>query len=262
MRFASLGSGSRGNATLVEEGRTRLLVDCGFSAREAERRLQRLGCDPAELGGILVTHEHNDHLHGVHTLARRYGLRVWMTPGTWSACAEAAARAKQGRRPVAAPELFSSHEPFAVGDLRIEPFPVPHDAREPTQFIFSNGAVRLGVLTDLGRATAHIERQLDGCQALMLECNHDAQMLAEGAYPASVKARVAGSQGHLSNEQAAELLKRLDCPRLQHVVAAHLSEQNNIPALARTALSGALDCEPDWITLASQREGFGWRELN
>ena len=262
MRFASLGSGSRGNATLVEEGSTRLLVDCGFSAREAERRLLRLGCEPGQLSGILVTHEHNDHLHGVYTLARRYGLRVWMTQGTWRAGEETAARTARSLRAWGMPELFSSHEPFTVGDLRVDPFPVPHDAREPSQFLLSNGAVRLGLLTDVGRTTAHIEAQLDGCHALVLECNHDVQMLAEGRYPASVKARIAGPQGHLSNAQAAALLGGLDRSHMQHVVAAHLSEQNNAPALVRAALSAALDCEPHWITLASQREGFGWRNVD
>lgn len=252
MRFASLGSGSRGNAALVQAGRTCVLVDCGFSVRETVVRLERLGVAPEAIAAILVTHEHNDHVSGVGPFARRFGTPVWMTQGTWT-------RFTGGELPQV--RLFNCHEPFAVGDLAVEPFPVPHDAREPCQFVFGDGAVRLGVLTDVGRATQHIEACLDRCEALLLECNHDPHLLATGPYPPSLQARVAGALGHLSNGQAAALLARIDQARLQHVVAAHLSEKNNRPALAQQALAGALGCGADWIGLASQDEGFGWREI-
>jgi phosphoribosyl 1,2-cyclic phosphodiesterase len=138
---------------------------------------------------------------------------------------------------------------------------VPHDAREPVQYVFSDGDRRLGVLTDTGCVTPHIERCLDGCDALVLECNHDSEMLRRGAYPPQLKTRIAGRLGHLDNAAAAALLATLDRRRLQHVVAAHLSEQNNCPELARAALAGALGCGSEWIGVADQETGFGWREL-
>ena len=253
MRFAWLGSGSRGNAGLIEAGQTRLLLDCGFTAKETERRLARLGLEPADLAGVLVTHEHRDHIAGVSVLARRHRLPVWMTPGTHRQAGDL------GELPGLA--LFNCHEPFAVGDLQVEPFPVPHDAREPSQFVFSDGARRLGVLTDAGRSTPHVEAVLAGCDGLLLECNHDADMLADGPYPPTLKARVGGGHGHLSNAQAAELLGRLDTARLQHIAALHLSEENNRPGLAREALGAALGCGPDWVATAGQAEGLDWRQL-
>lgn len=252
MRFASLGSGSRGNATLVEAGATRLLVDCGFSCIEVEKRLARLGCEAAQLDAILVTHEHSDHIGGVERLARKYGLGAWMTPGT-------AAAARIGDPAVV--RHFSSHEPFAIGDLEIHPLPVPHDAREPCQFVFSDGRCRTGLLTDVGSITSHMLRSLQALDALVLECNHDPRMLADGPYPPRLKARVGGDYGHLSNAQAAGLLGRLDLGRLQHLVAAHLSEKNNRPALARAALAPVLGCREAEVEVAGQDSGFGWREL-
>lgn len=252
LRFAFLGSGSRGNGLLVQAGRTQVLVDCGFSADEAERRLARAGTAPEHLAAILVTHEHGDHIGGVARLARRHGLSVWMTPGT---------RASGRCKGCGAVGTFSSHEPFVIGDLEIRPFPVPHDAREPSQFVFTDGEHRLGLLTDTGCITPHIEACLDGVDALLLECNHDLDLLRHGRYSPRLKRRVGGRFGHLSNAQAADLLARLDQSRLQHVVAAHLSEENNRPELAAAALAGALGCHPDWITIAHQDHGLDWRHL-
>lgn len=252
MRFACLGSGSRGNATLVEEGGTSLLIDCGFSVRETERRLARLGRSADQLTGILVTHEHADHVQGVAKLARKHKLRIWTTRGTWAA---------QGDSDVPAVTYIDCHERFAVGDLEVQPFPVPHDAREPAQFVFGNGEVRLGVLTDTGCVTPHIERVLAGCDGLFIECNHDEQLLAGGDYPPSLKRRVGGRFGHLSNRQAGELLAGLAHGALRHVVAAHLSDRNNTPDHARAALSSALDCEQDWIGVAAQDDCLDWRDL-
>lgn len=255
MRFALLGSGSRGNATLVEEGNTCLLVDCGFSVREVARRMARLGTSPERLSAILVTHEHNDHLAGVGALARKYRIPVWLTAGT-----AAAGKKRLGELPQR--ELLNCHGDLVIDDLVLHPFPVPHDAREPCQFVFSNGDKRLGLLTDTGRSTRHIERQLDACDALILESNHDPQMLADGPYPPALQARVGGGLGHLSNGQAAEILQRIDSASLQHLVAAHLSEKNNRPELAVDALSAALGCEREWITLADQDGGLDWREIS
>lgn len=253
MRFASLGSGSRGNAGVIEEGRTRVLLDCGFSARETQRRLARLGVDPSDLTAVLITHEHADHIGGAAVLARRFKLPLWVTPGTRARLPELA--------DVPGLALFNCHAPFALDGLEVRPFPVPHDAREPAQFVFGNGHRRLAVLTDAGHVTPHIESVLDGCDGLLLECNHDPKMLAGGPYPPALKERVAGGHGHLSNGQAAALLEGLDTGRLQHVVAMHLSEKNNRPELARAALSAALGCEPGWVTTADQADGFEWRDL-
>ncbi|MEO5574284.1 MAG: MBL fold metallo-hydrolase [Gammaproteobacteria bacterium] len=253
MRFASLGSGSRGNATLIEQDNTCILVDCGFTLKELERRLARLHKDAAELTAVLITHEHADHVSGVGMLARKYTLPVWMTPGTWSA-------ARFGELPSL--QFFSSHETFAIDALEIHPFPVPHDAREPSQFVFSNGTHRLGLLTDTGSCTPYIERMLNACDALLIECNHDSAMLVEGSYSPALKYRVGGALGHLSNAQAAHLLTRLDCSRLQYLIAMHLSEKNNTPALVRQSLSAALDCTPEWVGIADQYAGLAWRELS
>lgn len=249
IRFASLGSGSKGNALLVESGATRVLLDCGFGPRELARRLARLAIVPESIAAVLITHEHADHVGGAARCAARYGWRVHASFGT-----AAASRQLEGV-PV---HRFDSHTAFAIGDLEIHPYPVPHDAREPTQFVFSDGASRLGVLTDAGSITPHIVAMLKECAALVLECNHDAAMLANGRYPPPLKQRIAGAYGHLDNGQAAELLRAIGSARLRHVVAAHLSEENNRPELARAALADALNCTSDWIGVATQNDGVGW----
>lgn len=254
MRFASLASGSRGNALVVESGGTRLMLDCGLAPRETERRLVRLDLAPSDIDAVLVTHEHSDHADGALAFAARHGIKVWLTHGTWRAIAPATPPDERAH-------IIDSHTPFAIGDVEVRPFPVPHDAREPAHFVFSDGARRVGVLTDTGTSTPHIEAMLTGCEALVLECNHDARMLAEGSYPAWLKSRVGGAFGHLANEAAARLLAALDTGSLQHIVAAHLSQENNTPDLARKALSGALNCEPDWIGVAGQEHGFDWRSV-
>jgi len=253
IRFASLGSGSAGNALLVESGATCLMIDCGFGLRETVSRLQRAGRQPADLTGILVTHEHGDHLGGVFRLARKYALPVWMTHGTWSASRETDAGLDL--------RIIDSHRSLTVGELEVLPFPVPHDAREPVQYVFADSRHRLGVLTDIGEITPHVRAMLSGCDALVLECNHDARMLAESAYPASLKRRIAGRYGHLENSVAAALLDQIDCSKLQHLVAAHLSERNNLPTLALAALARVLGCEEAWIGVATPECGFDWREL-
>ncbi len=258
MRFASLGSGSRGNALVVETdekgAKTRVLLDCGFGPRELALRLARLGLVPDDLDAILVTHEHSDHSAGVYKCARRHGLKVFLTHGT-----QAAMPRDRGEPPLLA--IIDSHAAFAIGALEIRPFPVPHDAREPVQFVFCDRHHRLGVLTDTGGATPHIIAMLDACDALVLECNHDSEMLNRGDYPWHLKQRIAGRFGHLDNQAAARLLAALDRSRLQHLVAAHLSEHNNTPQLARAALAGAAACAEEWIVIASQNEGSFWREL-
>jgi phosphoribosyl 1,2-cyclic phosphodiesterase len=254
VRFACLGSGSKGNAWLVQAGRTRVMVDCGFGPREATRRLSRLGLAVDELDAILVTHEHSDHGRGAAKLAGRAGCAVWMSHGSQIMLAAT------GEGPEVV-RVILGHTAFALGDLEITPYPVPHDAREPLQFLFSDGATRFGLLTDAGHATPHMEARLADCDALALECNHDVAMLEAGRYPAALKRRILGRYGHLDNETAAALLAKVAGPRLKHVVAAHLSQENNSPDLARAALAGALGCGPDWIAVADQEDGLDWREI-
>lgn len=253
MRFASIGSGSRGNATLISHKETTLLVDCGFSARETEKRLQRLQFDANALSAIVVTHEHADHINGVRVLARKYDLPVYATPGTAGCLPEDVASLVQE---------FNCHETFAIGDIEVDPFPVPHDAREPSQFVFSDGQHRVGLLTDVGMTTPVIENALSGCDALLLEANHDMTMLENGDYPDHLIYRVSGRFGHLNNVQSASILKNIDTSRLQHIVAMHLSEKNNSPTIVSPLFADALNCEADWIGIASQDNGFEWRQLS
>jgi phosphoribosyl 1,2-cyclic phosphodiesterase len=254
MRFASLGSGSEGNGLVVEAGASCVLIDCGFGVKETAVRLGRLGLAPESVSAILVTHEHADHAHGVAAFAIRYRIPVWATFGTLTAVGE---RFDGVERVYG----FDSHETVVVGALAAQPFPVPHDARDPVQFVVTDGAHRLGVLTDIGASTIHVEARLSGCDALVIECNHDLDLLANGDYPFSLKQRIAGPFGHLDNAAAAGIVARIDTSKLKHVVAAHLSQQNNTPAAARAALCAALNCAPDWIDVADQASGFGWRDL-
>lgn len=257
MRLCSLGSGSSGNATLIEAGdgahTTRVLVDCGFSLRELTLRLARRGVDVRTIDAVFVTHEHGDHVGCARALARRHGTTLWTSAGTWAALDDAASP----------PTLRTARagEPIAVGALELRPFAVPHDAREPLQLTVSDGGRRLGLLTDLGETDATIAEHLDGCDALLLECNHDRDLLANGPYPAFLKRRVGGERGHLANDQAAALLRRCAHRGLRHVVAAHLSVQNNRPDLAVAALSAALGAAATAITVADADEGCRWIEV-
>ncbi len=259
MRFCSLGSGSGGNATVVEarEGHHthRVVIDCGFSLREFETRLARAGLHPSDLHAVFVTHEHGDHVGCALTLARRHNLPLWTSRGTW--------------RAIGSPEnsgvdlrFARDGEAIEIGSLRLLPYTVPHDAAEPLQLRCSDGARHLGVLTDAGSATAHLLERLRGCDALLLECNHDAELLAQSRYPASLKARIGGRHGHLSNDTAAEILRECGHAGLRHVVAAHLSEQNNTPDLARAALAAACGAAASDIVVADPAEGFGWLAID
>ena len=257
LRFSSLGSGSEGNALIVEvksvSRTTRIMMDCGFGLAETERRLARLGLSPSDLDGIAVTHEHSDHIGGVARLARKHSIPVWLTHGT-------AKVLRDNSVPAVLLHYVDPHQAFEIGDIHVTPYYVPHDANEPVQYVFSDGHKRLGVLTDTGTLTTHIEETLSGCNALVLECNHDLDMLMNGPYPVSLKRRVAGKFGHLDNATSAQLLTRIDCTKLTHLFAAHLSSSNNLPELARSALAEAMNCEPAWIGIAEQDAGFDWRD--
>lgn len=252
MQFSSLGSGSRGNSTLIEADGTLLLIDCGFSMRETERRLQRLCREMQQVTAILVTHEHGDHVRGVASLAKKYNIQVWSSRGTAKA-----AKLEE----LQYWHCIDIHQGFEINSIQIQPIPVPHDAKEPCQFIFSDGDWRLGLLTDTGSITPYIEEQYTACDAFILEANHDEAMLANGSYPASLKHRVGGNYGHLNNGQAKDLLNAIDTSKLQYLVASHISDKNNTVALARNKMSEALDTDASWIDVASQDEGLDWRVL-
>lgn len=256
MRFASLGSGSAGNALIVEVKQTRLMLDCGFGIKETLARLARLHLGPDDINGIVITHEHDDHAGGAFKFAAKYNIPIWLTYGTLKMVTRylPVQHALQLH-------VIDSHKVFSVQDIEVQPYPVPHDAREPIQCVFADGNHSLGVLTDVGRSTPHIEAKLTGCSALVLECNHDAAMLRDGPYTWSLKKRVGGDLGHLENSDSANLLSRLDNSKLQHLLAAHLSAKNNTPLLAKTALANVLGCDQSWIGIADQMQGFDWRVI-
>ncbi len=255
MRFSSIGSGSAGNGLVVEQSSTRLLLDCGFGLRDTEQRLARIKLTPNQITGILITHEHEDHAGGVFKLARKYRIPVWLTHGTFKMVERNLPTEPLDLR------IIDSHSAFSINEIQVTPFPVPHDAREPVQYTFTNGDKKLGVLTDTGCSTPYIQEMLSACDGLVLECNHDIDMLMNGVYPMSLKQRVGGKLGHLDNASAAHILSKLDNNRLKHIIAAHLSEKNNQPALAINALSDVLNCEKEWIGVADQETGFDWREI-
>jgi phosphoribosyl 1,2-cyclic phosphodiesterase len=252
LRFTSLGSGSRGNASLVEFGSTLLMIDCGLPCKIVEERLRAVDRQPRDVTAILVTHEHADHAQGVATFAKRHNTPVWMTPGTASALPTTITRVNH----------LSCHRELTVGGIGVQPYPVPHDAREPCQFTFTAAGRRLGMLTDAGHVTPHMYERLGVCDALALECNHDLESLQRGPYPESLKARVASKFGHLNNGQTTELLARLDSSRVQWVLGLHLSERNNSPDHVRAALKPALENARFPLHLATQDAPTAWLALD
>jgi phosphoribosyl 1,2-cyclic phosphodiesterase len=248
LRFASLGSGSRGNALLVESDDTLVMIDCGLARGDLEERFRRVGRSPADVTAILVSHEHGDHSRGVRAFLRRYRVPLWLTCGTASAIP----------RPPSL-SLLSCHRPLKIGSIDVEPFPVPHDAREPCQFVFSAGGRRLAVLTDTGHVTPHVRERLAGCDALAIESNHDLAMLMASSYPDSVKARVASRYGHLSNAQAAALVDAIGHGGLQWIVGLHLSERCNSETSVRAALDDVLArLRSTVLHLATQDDASDW----
>lgn len=257
LRFTSLGSGSGGNATLVESRPgggappTRVLIDCGFAPRQLAIRLAARGLRLADIDALFVTHEHSDHVGGVLNLQRRHGTVVWASAGTWD---QASAKVED------APgcQIARDGQAIVVGSITLLPFAVPHDATEPLQLTCSDGQHRVGILTDLGEPTDAVAHALQGCDALLLETNHDSAMLAAGAYPTWLKRRIGGHRGHLANDQSAALLDACRHDGLRHVVAAHLSRQNNRPELALAALRNAIGSATAQCTVADAVSGCPW----
>jgi phosphoribosyl 1,2-cyclic phosphodiesterase len=257
LRFKSLGSGSSGNATLVEAQSgahtTRLLIDCGIRLRDLEARLIEAGTSAEELDAIFITHEHGDHIGCARSLVKRYSTPLWMSQGTWLAINDDAWSPHQDLLNIARDGCT-----IEIGALQAMPFTVPHDAREPLQLRCSDGNRHLGLVTDLGHASSHVIESLQGCNSLLLEANHDPALLQASAYPSFLKQRVAGPWGHLANHAAADLLARVKHVQLSFVLAAHLSERNNTPELVRSSLSEALGCAPLDIAVADPISGSAW----
>lgn len=257
MRFCSLGSGSAGNATLIEVTSglvpSRLLIDCGLPFKHLDERLAKRGLCFKDIDAVFVTHEHSDHAGCVRQLAVQERLPIWMSRGTYAAL---------GRPDLARLERFAyDDEPIIVRDLVLHPFTVAHDAKEPLQLTVTDGHKRFGLLTDLGHVTPHVLTRMQHLDAVVLEFNHDETLLQASKYPAFLKQRIAGGYGHLSNFQAADLLKGIAHKGLRYVVAAHLSEQNNHPELVRDVLMSVTNGVDSEIYIANAEAGFDWLQM-
>lgn len=253
IEVASLGSGSNGNATLVRTAETTLLLDCGFTLKETLKRLSQLGVDPSAIDAVLVTHEHGDHLKGVGPLSRKFRLPVWMTCGTYNATRD---------KRIADLHLFHAHgHTFEIGDIRLAPFPMPHDAAEACQFIFQHDHHRVAALTDLGAPSRFVLEQVREVDLLILETNYDPDMLRSGPYPPGLQNRISSNWGHLSNFQAGELLNSIDHPRLQRVLLGHLSEKNNQPALALDTVAAHVSDGRQRLQVLQQHACSNWIRL-
>jgi phosphoribosyl 1,2-cyclic phosphodiesterase len=261
-RMAVLGSGSAGNATCIEGGGARVLLDAGFSCRELAVRLQSVGVEPYRLDAILITHEHADHIRGAALFSQKHKVPVYCTAATFRAAG--LQRAEVHGHGVFAHVEVEAGRAFAIGGLGLLPFPVPHDAVDTVGYAVTCNEARLGYATDLGHQTAPIREALQDCDTLMLESNHDVGMLRSGPYPEVVKERVLGRHGHLDNETAAALLCDVATERTRRVVLAHLSRTNNRPALALQAARGEFERRgrraPD-IQPAVQASPSGWMEV-
>jgi len=235
-----LASGSRGNSTVVQSSTTRILVDAGLSCRETFKRMKAAGDDPHSLSAIVITHEHTDHVHGLAVLSRKLNIPVYMTGATHHAWARAIRDATGEAPQVPQLEFFSSGRKFQVGDIDVTPFTIPHDAADPVGFTFRAEGVRIAFATDLGYMPVSVCDHLRGCDVLLLEANHDLEMLRIGPYPWSVKQRVMSRVGHLSNTSLAKFLVNEYDGSAAYIILAHLSEQNNHPEVARREAENAL----------------------
>jgi len=252
LHFISLGSGSNGNATLVRVADTLLLVDAGFSAKALCDRMSSVGISAEDLTAILISHEHSDHVKGVSVLARKYQIPVWLTRGTFN-------RLKDVKLPVV--DFFHPHASFCIGDAEVSPYPIPHDAAEPCQFVVSDGSRRFAIATDLGFVTPYVRQHLRGVDALLLESNYDGDMLKNGSYPFALRGRIDGRYGHLSNDQAAEFASSVEHAGLQRLYLGHLSENNNTPDCAYTAVANRLQRGGDNVQVLKRAEAGEWFEV-
>ncbi len=253
-----LASGSKGNCTLISSSRTRLLVDAGLSCRELLRRIALCGEDPRCIDAILITHEHSDHVDGLRGLAKRLKISVYMTEATHDAYRRYARDSVGNRITLERLEMFHAGHAFCIGDVSVMPFTIPHDAVDPVGFTFRSEGVQVGICTDLGYLPASVRHHILGCQVLMIESNHDLEMLRGGPYPWAVKQRVMSRVGHLSNDALADFLTTDYDGGAEFLILAHLSEQNNHPEIARMTAERALGKQRDFVrnqlVLAAQHE--------
>ena len=255
MRFSVLGSGSRGNSVYIESGKTGILIDAGFSGKEIEMRLRSIGRDMSHVRALCITHEHNDHICGAGVISRRCKIPTYLNCGTL-----AAGEKKMGR--LAVYREFETGDTLEIGDLQVRSFQVSHDTADPVGYVVSNGTKSVGYCTDTGKISHLIGRRLAACNGLVLEFNHNLQMLKNGPYPLPLQQRVRSSRGHLCNEDAAALLAQLIGNHLRTVVLAHLSAINNTPELAReAALSGVKQWGETSLLVASQDQATPFQEL-
>jgi phosphoribosyl 1,2-cyclic phosphodiesterase len=266
LRFAVLGSGSDGNAIVIESHSNtqvvRLLLDCGFSVKELDKRLELLGLSAEQLTAVLITHEHQDHATGAYRVAKRWRLPLYATYGTLvGAYGDKQAQKNEPSkdwRNFPYLNIVVPDQPFSIGNIQLTPITVPHDASEPVQYRFESHGRHLAIVTDLGHASAHLKQALNGLHALVLECNHDNTLLEQSKYPASVKQRIGGDWGHLSNQQSAELLASLDNKQLHSLWCAHLSQNNNTADLAQMALAQAIGWEVSKINVLNPETLNRW----
>lgn len=245
IRVCMLASGSKGNAIYVSDGATSILFDAGLSGKEMERRLTSRKISPSSINAIVVSHEHSDHIQGVGILARRYKIPVYINQQTYQA-------AKSTLGTISDSIHFDCGNTFTINDLIIHPFSISHDANDPAGFTVQKNGAKLGIATDLGIATSMVREHLKGCDILIIEANHDSQMLTQGPYPWSLKQRVKSRSGHLSNDDARELLVDVKHEKLKHVILAHVSETNNTHEKAFSTVVQALNGSRSNLIVARQ----------
>lgn len=240
MRMTILASGSRGNATVLSSSNSSILVDAGISCKETLKRMKAAGEDPQKLTAILISHEHNDHVTGLEVLARKLRVPVYITEATYHVWRRST-RDSEGK-PVKLERLehFCAGRSFSIGDITVNPFTTPHDAVDPCGFTFRADGIKFGIVTDLGYMSANVKDALRGCDGLMIESNHDLEMLRSGPYPWMVKQRIMNKKGHLSNTALAEFFEHDYDARAEFLVLAHISEHNNHPELVRETAYKAL----------------------
>ena len=256
MRFCSLGSGSAGNSFVVQDDKTTLLVDCGFGLNETVTRLNRYDIKPEKLNAILLTHEHEDHIKGAFSFSNKYKVPIHLSHGTFKMC-----KKRINDKYDINFNIISGSKSFMINDIEVTPIPVPHDAREPFQFMFESNFKSIAIITDLGFITKHLIKTLKEINALVIEFNHDKNMLIDSDYPQSLKDRVSGMYGHLENMESIKLLKSINCKSIKWIAAAHLSEKNNDKKLVKQLIADATLKGDESIKVIDQMNGIDWLNI-